>query len=269
MTLFEQAKQNARQGCFLGEQSSEAIKDVVERFIVQQSFSPPQACSENARRFSTENFCSRLTEIIDVTLGPLFQSRPGGSCQQPSFLRRDLVRLNREGVIWAAPTFVPQGKLRAIAEPSFFVPGVETPGAGDAIASSERSIPLSILDNRVLDIGCGSNMEEIHIAVSQYRWLAVKAMLWKFHATPLPLFIPPDDTVDEVPTHPQVTLGDAFAFELPREPLCARERVIKRATDIVISSFGLLVLSPLMLFVSVIIRLDSPGPILFVKSEKV
>ena len=47
-------------------------------------------------------------------------------------------------------------------------------------------------------------MEEIHIVVSQYRWLAVKAMLWKFHATPLPLFIPPDDTVDEVPTHPQV-----------------------------------------------------------------
>jgi putative colanic acid biosynthesis UDP-glucose lipid carrier transferase len=98
--------------------------------------------------------------------------------------------------------------------------------------------------------------------------LAVKAMLWKFHATPLPLFFPRDDTVDEVLSHPQVTLGDAFAFELPREPLCARERVLKRATDIVISSFGLLVLSPLMLFVSVIIRLDSPGPILFRQIRK-
>jgi exopolysaccharide biosynthesis polyprenyl glycosylphosphotransferase len=96
----------------------------------------------------------------------------------------------------------------------------------------------------------------------------VKAMLWKFHATRLPLFFPPDDTVDEVLTHPQVTLGDAFAFELPREQLCTRERVLKRATDIVISSFGLLVLSPLMLFVSVIIRFDSPGPILFRQIRK-
>ena len=43
---------------------------------------------------------------------------------------------------------------------------------------------------------------------------------------------------------------------------------IKRATDIVISSFGLLVLSPLMLFVSVIIRLNSPGPILFRQIRK-
>ena len=41
-------------------------------FILQQSFFTPQACSENARRFSIENFCSRLTEIIDVTLDPYF-----------------------------------------------------------------------------------------------------------------------------------------------------------------------------------------------------
>jgi exopolysaccharide biosynthesis polyprenyl glycosylphosphotransferase len=142
------------------------------------------------------------------------------------------------------------------------------PGAGDAIASSERSIPLSILDSRVLDIVCGSNIEEIQIAVSQYRWPGVKAMLRKFHATPRPVFYPPDDTVDEMLTHPQVGLGGAFASELPRGPLGTRERVLKRATDIVISSLGLLVLSPLMLFVSVIIRLDSPGQILFCQTRK-
>jgi glycosyltransferase involved in cell wall biosynthesis len=59
-------------GMFFAEQSTGAIKDVVERFILQQGFFTPQACSENARRFSIENFCSRLTEIIDVTLDPYF-----------------------------------------------------------------------------------------------------------------------------------------------------------------------------------------------------
>ena len=72
LDIVRTSKTECPTGMFFGEQSSEAIKDVVERFIVQQSFFTPQACSENARRFSTENFCSRLTEIIDVTLDPYF-----------------------------------------------------------------------------------------------------------------------------------------------------------------------------------------------------
>jgi exopolysaccharide biosynthesis polyprenyl glycosylphosphotransferase len=56
------------------------------------------------------------------------------------------------------------------------------------------------------------------------------------------------------------------AYELPRE--VTRQRVLKRAADIIISSFGILVLSPLMLLVAVIVRLDSPGPILFRQIRK-
>jgi putative colanic acid biosynthesis UDP-glucose lipid carrier transferase len=96
----------------------------------------------------------------------------------------------------------------------------------------------------------------------------VKAMLWKFYARPLPLFFLPDDTVADVLAHPQVTLDDAFAFELQREPLSSRERVLKRAMDIVISSFGLLVSCPLLLIAAILIRLDSPGPFLFRQVRK-
>jgi undecaprenyl-phosphate galactose phosphotransferase/putative colanic acid biosynthesis UDP-glucose lipid carrier transferase len=38
--------------------------------------------------------------------------------------------------------------------------------------------------------------------------------------------------------------------------------------DIVVSSFGLLVLCPVMLFAAILIRLDSPGPILFRQVRK-
>ena len=85
------------------------------------------------------------------------------------------------------------------------------------VASSEQGFNEAV--DHALDIVRGSDIEEIHIAVSWSRWPVVKAMLWKFHATPLPLFFLPDDTVADVLTHPQVTLGDAFAFELVREPL--------------------------------------------------
>ena len=134
------------------------------------------------------------------------------------------------------------------------------------VASSDQGLNEAV--DLALDIVRGSNIEEIHIAVSWSRWPAVKAMLWKFHATPLPLFFLPDDTVADVLAHPQVTLDDAFAFELLREPLSITERVLKRVMDIVVSSFGLLVLCPVMLFAAILIRLDSPGPILFRQVRK-
>lgn len=40
-------------------------------------------------------------------------------------------------------------------------------------------------------------------------------------------------------------------------------RVVKRITDIVISSLALLILSPLLIIVALLVRLDSPGPALF------
>lgn len=59
-------------GLFFDEQSVEAIKDAVQRFLSQERLFVPQACNENARRFSRHNFSSRLTEIIDMAIDPCF-----------------------------------------------------------------------------------------------------------------------------------------------------------------------------------------------------
>ncbi|HUY99197.1 MAG TPA: sugar transferase, partial [Thermomicrobiaceae bacterium] len=44
-------------------------------------------------------------------------------------------------------------------------------------------------------------------------------------------------------------------------------RVSKRVLDVGVASLGLLVLSPLLLLLALLIRLDSPGPSLFVQSR--
>ena len=41
------------------------------------------------------------------------------------------------------------------------------------------------------------------------------------------------------------------------------ERYIKRALDVLLSSVGLVVLSPLLALIALVIRLDSPGPVVF------
>ena len=45
------------------------------------------------------------------------------------------------------------------------------------------------------------------------------------------------------------------------------DRVIKRAFDLVISTFTLLVAWPIMLVIAVVIKLGSPGPVLFVQER--
>jgi len=109
--------------------------------------------------------------------------------------------------------------------------------------------------------------EEIHISVSWSgswaRWPMVKAILWKLQWIALAALYHPDNTAVEVLTHSQVAFGDGLVFELQREPLSVVERSLKRVMDIVVSSLALITLSPIILFAAVLIRADSPGPILF------
>ena len=57
-------------------------------------------------------------------------------------------------------------------------------------------------------------------------------------------------------------------FGLKEFPLQGWNRVIKRSVDLLFSAFSLLLLSPIMLIIALIIKLDSKGPVFF-KQERV
>jgi Undecaprenyl-phosphate glucose phosphotransferase len=57
--------------------------------------------------------------------------------------------------------------------------------------------------------------------------------------------------------------GGTVAIEILHPPLSIVDRVIKRGFDLCVAGFGLLLLAPLLLVVSLVIKLDSPGPVLF------
>ena len=59
------------------------------------------------------------------------------------------------------------------------------------------------------------------------------------------------------------SLGETATIQVLRPPLSAFDLSIKRAFDICASAVGLVLLSPLLLTVSLGIKLKSPGPILF------
>jgi Undecaprenyl-phosphate glucose phosphotransferase len=70
------------------------------------------------------------------------------------------------------------------------------------------------------------------------------------------------DLVDIVP------LGAGPSLKLLNAPMNGRRRFLKRSFDIVASSLGLVLLSPLLLIVTVAVRLTSPGPALFLQERR-
>ena len=67
--------------------------------------------------------------------------------------------------------------------------------------------------------------------------------------------LPQKTSVEQIGVLPMVRLF--------REPLSDMQRFVKRAADITISSIALVVLSPLWLMLSILVKLDSVGPALF------
>ncbi|MEP6901096.1 MAG: sugar transferase [Actinomycetota bacterium] len=72
--------------------------------------------------------------------------------------------------------------------------------------------------------------------------------------------LPQKTSVEQIGILPMVRLF--------REPLSDAERFIKRASDILISALALIILSPVWLLISLVIKLDSRGAMLF-KQERV
>jgi len=83
-------------------------------------------------------------------------------------------------------------------------------------------------------------------------------------ASPLPVRLYPDYKLREA--FRGETGGDFdphFSILAQREPLSASERLVKRALDIVVAASALLLISPLLAITAVLIKLDTPGPVIF------
>jgi undecaprenyl-phosphate galactose phosphotransferase/putative colanic acid biosynthesis UDP-glucose lipid carrier transferase len=59
-----------------------------------------------------------------------------------------------------------------------------------------------------------------------------------------------------------------FTVELQRPPLSASEMALKRALDLVLASVMLMALAPLFFLVAMLIKLESPGPVIFSQRRK-
>ena len=108
-----------------------------------------------------------------------------------------------------------------------------------------------------------SPVEEVVVSLDLKHWGELKQVFSALRALPVPVSFIPAGTASDFIRRPSHLIGDAACIEIQRAPLDRLERGLKRLIDVFCALVGLIVLLPLMIVTAVMIKLDSPGPVLF------
>jgi undecaprenyl-phosphate galactose phosphotransferase/putative colanic acid biosynthesis UDP-glucose lipid carrier transferase len=89
----------------------------------------------------------------------------------------------------------------------------------------------------------------------------------RLQAVPLPVLLLPDHHIESIFSRGR-ELGREFTIEIQRAPLSTGELALKRIFDLVMASALLVLFAPLFAIVAILIRLESPGPVIFTQRRK-
>jgi Undecaprenyl-phosphate glucose phosphotransferase len=135
------------------------------------------------------------------------------------------------------------------------------PNPGNWSLAANKGILASL--DQALVVARDRGAEEIVLALCWNDTRGVELVRDRLRDSPLPVQLLPDRKVRSLTENPAFSVNRSFAIEIQRAPLSAVEQAAKRAVDIVFASFGILLLSPLMLLTALAVRLESSGPALF------
>jgi undecaprenyl-phosphate galactose phosphotransferase/putative colanic acid biosynthesis UDP-glucose lipid carrier transferase len=110
---------------------------------------------------------------------------------------------------------------------------------------------------------------EILLLIGWHHSWMIESISKLLSVLPTPVYLLPDDNVSRFLFNRNrcINVGATWAAEIQREPLAKTERLLKRCFDAVGAVSALLLLFPLMLTTAFLIKLDSPGPVLFFQTR--
>ncbi|MDN3274178.1 undecaprenyl-phosphate glucose phosphotransferase [Frankia sp. RB7] len=121
----------------------------------------------------------------------------------------------------------------------------------------ERQIRDVIRQSRVADV------DEYLLAVDWNELPLLQKLGQHLRAVSQPVRLLPDNSIADLVSRPFLPVSGTVAIELQRPPLTIFERLQKRCLDVGLASFGLIALAPLFMTISVLIKLDSRGNVIF------
>ena len=131
----------------------------------------------------------------------------------------------------------------------------------DAKASQE-------IIQRALDLARHSEIDEIFIAADIAGWKEIDVIAGQLSVLPIPITLIPDKGAAQLFRRPPRQLGAIFGIECQRPPLALTERFLKRLLDLTCAIIGIVLFMPMFAIIAAMIRLDSPGPALFLQTRR-
>ncbi len=121
----------------------------------------------------------------------------------------------------------------------------------------ERQIRDVIRQARAADV------DEYLLAVDWDELPLLQKLGQHLRAVSQPVRLLPDNSIADLVSRPFLPVSGTVAIELQRPPLTVFERLQKRCLDVGLASFGLITLAPLLMTISILIKLDSRGNVIF------
>src|SRR5262249_48790729 len=113
-----------------------------------------------------------------------------------------------------------------------------------------------------------ADVEEYLLAVDWSELPLLQKLELHLRVVPQPVRMLPDNSIAHLVSRPFLPVSGTVAIEIQRPPLSVFERLQKRCLDIGLALFALVTLAPLLVMVSIAIKLDSPGTVIFRQSRR-
>jgi Undecaprenyl-phosphate glucose phosphotransferase len=107
------------------------------------------------------------------------------------------------------------------------------------------------------------NPDDIIVLADEKHLRGTRALTLALSELPADIHVVPVEADDLIGAARIVEFGKVVTLQVARRPLSQAERFIKRSFDVVGATIGLILLAPLLVVVAIMIKLDSPGPVLF------
>jgi undecaprenyl-phosphate galactose phosphotransferase/putative colanic acid biosynthesis UDP-glucose lipid carrier transferase len=137
----------------------------------------------------------------------------------------------------------------------------------EEFATTEISPRLRATLDRAIQAARTESVAEVLLLIGWEHGLIIERITKMLRVLPIPIYLLPDENVARYLGRRSINVGTTWAAEIQRAPLTRTELFVKRCFDVVGATSVLLLLSPVMLLTTVLIKLDSHGPILFFQTR--
>jgi Undecaprenyl-phosphate glucose phosphotransferase len=135
-------------------------------------------------------------------------------------------------------------------------------GAGDR---SRREEELSEDIRLAVSVARFKRPEDVFIMLPWSDKGTIERCVDAFLTLPASIHLDPEKILSRFEDLRVSRLGPVMGLNLAREPLSMLEVLVKRSFDLAASALALFLFAPLFVFVGILIKLDSPGPVFFVQ----